>query len=1124
MKIQKVKGRFGQYGIQGQALVFEAKTSEISEQIVNRLPRSIKDIHEVIVVESKEGMKNHRQYVVNVENLNTALHWLVAENPLYKDLEAILNRPESDYDVYRITQEIKILMPDPFFMWKTITAKHDKVPFRLLAGKSHQLDLHRFPHNPEAAGRHGSSICIAAVIFSEIKRMRYWNKDDMINMLSCGHKLYVTCEQLRFDDFDENGEIKQNLTIFNRPVEVTLSLIITDKPVEDIDDELYEYFEQNHAPVLLRCNNVPIAVVNEDKEYYIYDPNPRSKYGNPAVKGGHQILTCSTKFEKLMDLVKRSLKINSEAATKKSRYELISVTVAFLENNESVAKRPLEKNDVHHMNAPKRMKTKPIRAEFYPMCTDLKVQNISSNWNAGFIKNIASTVLTNTKNFCRTFFGSAENLLFKLSDAIKQLSSAEFCEFELFCQSSILCVLNENEKVQTNYLKSNILKHFCISNVLCDGNSFYRAVSKTIFGTDSFYTAMKCIVLKEIINEERKYDGQLFSKLCQHGFVEHPFPSEANSKVRNLLSLIKNVIEDQVPATSACIYAMCMGLKRRILIQTLDQTIFTITSFSVNFYNCPIVLHQDHYTNQYLPIVASINRSQRLHEGRSMTKIDVQNLAISELFTAISVSTLYNIDNIRNYIDKISTSCDVVNLDTDHQEEVDLDPEVIENDNLVCSNCQDEINETCIDVSSIFESLVIDEEKTRKEVIEKVEPWRQNLVQESASYNPFSISDCIDCDNCSLYEKISHQYCQTSKYFELLRSTHFRSYRFDNSNTVFRRFEELTQSYCIQRALIAIAIDKLYKQVNDWNSHILNYVCLLAMELPDTLIEQIASVEDGQLMSQTIELAITCVTPQQTVWTLRHLFNSTMPNLKRGLISLFSTHRYGILRVDNLCYTLWKDLDGTLYVFNANIDESRTDSLVVLRTKHLDSFVQTISFLCYISQLQFEANEQGDEAFSKVTFNIWCVQINAEDLQPFKEVNLEEEIHCVSSMLMPIDASVQRLNDYLEIEDDQNLSFEEEIPIVHLKRKTKRKVVNTRLEKRVEELVFFDKFPKGINGLKEKNRPIKISPLDYFQIRTMGSEPRFWEIRYLFYALSETEKWKASQATGVCAKLSKGKH
>jgi hypothetical protein len=70
-----------------------------------------------------------------------------------------------------------------------------------------------------------------------------------------------------------------------------------------------------------------------------------------------------------------------------------------------------------------------------------------------------------------------------------------------------------------------------------------------------------------------------------------------------------------------------------------------------------------------------------------------------------------------------------------------------------------------------------------------------------------------------------------------------------------------------------------------------------------------------------------------------------------------------------------------------------------------------------------------------------------------------------------------------------------------------------------EKLVLF---LYGKNGLKE-TRPVRITPLDYYQFRIQGSDSRFQRNDYLFYALSMFEYYRIQSTISACGKKVEGK-
>ena len=96
LKIIKYSGRFGQYGLKGQAVLFAHDVDEIPEQLFNKLPQSIENSDLVFVTETLENINVIREYEVNTNRLYQALSWLKENNPLYRDVTIL---PDLTYNV-----------------------------------------------------------------------------------------------------------------------------------------------------------------------------------------------------------------------------------------------------------------------------------------------------------------------------------------------------------------------------------------------------------------------------------------------------------------------------------------------------------------------------------------------------------------------------------------------------------------------------------------------------------------------------------------------------------------------------------------------------------------------------------------------------------------------------------------------------------------------------------------------------------------------------------------------------------------------------------------------------------------------------------------------------------------
>lgn len=86
IKVVKLSGLFGQFGFKGQAILFAQDIFEITEKLPSLLPRSTESAGIVVITEHLENLSVTRQFSVSREKLIAALTWLIANNPLYKDV------------------------------------------------------------------------------------------------------------------------------------------------------------------------------------------------------------------------------------------------------------------------------------------------------------------------------------------------------------------------------------------------------------------------------------------------------------------------------------------------------------------------------------------------------------------------------------------------------------------------------------------------------------------------------------------------------------------------------------------------------------------------------------------------------------------------------------------------------------------------------------------------------------------------------------------------------------------------------------------------------------------------------------------------------------------------------
>ncbi|XP_044597317.1 uncharacterized protein LOC123273901 [Cotesia glomerata] len=104
VKIIKLSGIFGQYSFRGQAVLFAQDVFEVTENLPNMLPRTTKNAGIVVITERLENVNVTRQFFVYREKVYAALRWLVANNPLYKDVTIDQNVVIDNEDIIRVEQ------------------------------------------------------------------------------------------------------------------------------------------------------------------------------------------------------------------------------------------------------------------------------------------------------------------------------------------------------------------------------------------------------------------------------------------------------------------------------------------------------------------------------------------------------------------------------------------------------------------------------------------------------------------------------------------------------------------------------------------------------------------------------------------------------------------------------------------------------------------------------------------------------------------------------------------------------------------------------------------------------------------------------------------------------------
>ena len=89
--------------------------------------------------------------------------------------------------------------------------------------------------------------------------------------------------------------------------------------------------------------------------------------------------------------------------------------------------------------------------------------------------------------------------------------------------------------------------------------------------------------------------------------------------------------------------------------------------------------------------------------------------------------------------------------------------------------------------------------------------------------------------------------------------------------------------------------------------------------------------------------------------------------------------------------------------------------------------------------------------------------------------------------MFPVESTQPDVDDELQISENLN----------EIVRKTKDNIVNVTHELKSEEFAWYHLYPYGVNGFYQ-SRLVKITPLDYYQYKILGSDDIFCRNDYLF--------------------------
>ena len=101
--------------------LFAQDIFEISKKLPNILPRSSDGAEIVVMTEHLENLEITREYTISRSRIYDALRWLVANNPLHRDVTINNNVQLIDGDVIRPTEEKNSETRSPVPKRRTLT-------------------------------------------------------------------------------------------------------------------------------------------------------------------------------------------------------------------------------------------------------------------------------------------------------------------------------------------------------------------------------------------------------------------------------------------------------------------------------------------------------------------------------------------------------------------------------------------------------------------------------------------------------------------------------------------------------------------------------------------------------------------------------------------------------------------------------------------------------------------------------------------------------------------------------------------------------------------------------------------------------------------------------------------
>lgn len=327
VKIIKLDGLYGQYGFKGQAILFAQDIFEVSDKLPHMLPRSVEDSGIVVVTECLENLNVIREFSISRTRLFDAIHWLIDNNPLYRDVTIDHNVQLDERALIRITEQIQ----------KETTEVHNEPQqtsfyisinnvSRILRASWHQGNMAIF--TSPYAGVQCCAMVLANIVRASVISPSTWTNNTLDRNMIEGDNMCTTIHNLT--EQQENAYPIEGGYLLTRNFDVvkhdfimyekSFSIEYDEEPllfgsIEDLTNRgnaglmvreaLSKLFETHSAGIMIAAA-YSYGVMNYDDKFYFTDSHSCGPKGSRAGLNGRAcVIECDT-LEELTRICKRA--------------------------------------------------------------------------------------------------------------------------------------------------------------------------------------------------------------------------------------------------------------------------------------------------------------------------------------------------------------------------------------------------------------------------------------------------------------------------------------------------------------------------------------------------------------------------------------------------------------------------------------------------------------------------------------------------------------------------------------------------------------------------------------------------------------------------------------------------